>query len=95
MKPFELEIITPEVSVFKGRIYSLVIPAYEGYMGILAGHSSFIGVLQKGNLSFENPSDNTKEKNTYLVSDGFVEIKTIPFSTTKVTVLTEKVFKKV
>ena len=50
MKEFELEIITPDQSIFKGAVTSLVIPAYEGYLGVLAGHAPFICSLQAGAL---------------------------------------------
>lgn len=65
MKPFELEIITPGNTIFKGMVSSLIIPAYEGYMGIMAGHASFIGSLGNGKISFnitENTSSLKNEK---------------------------------
>jgi F0F1-type ATP synthase epsilon subunit len=52
MKPFEIEIITPENTVFKGKASSLVFPAHKGYMGVLSGHASFIGSLGTGKTTF-------------------------------------------
>ena len=98
MKPFELEIITPEKTVFKGNVSSLVFPAHSGYMGVLSGHASFAGSLGAGKTTFNIITENTSGQNdaeppvnTYSVKDGFIEINSQPFSTTKVTILAENV----
>jgi F-type H+-transporting ATPase subunit epsilon len=98
MKAFELEIITPDNTVFKGRVASLVFPAHQGYMGVLGGHASFVGSLGKGKTTFniiaENASGQINSEppiNTYSVKDGFIEINSQPFSTTKVTILAESI----
>ncbi len=101
MKPFELEIITPENTVFKGKVSSLVFPAHNGYMGVLGGHASFAGSLGAGRTTFNVVTeDSTKQDgaepsvNTYSVKDGFIEITSKPFSTTKVTILAESIGEK-
>ncbi|MEW6027183.1 MAG: F0F1 ATP synthase subunit epsilon [Planctomycetota bacterium] len=95
MKSFELEIITPESTVFKGRVSSLVFPAHSGYMGVLAGHASFAGSLGAGKTAFSIISDDSKgaqpATNTYIVKDGFIEINSKPFAATKVTILAESI----
>jgi len=110
MKPFELEIITPENTVFKGQVSSLVFPAHCGYMGVLSGHASFAGSLGTGKTTFNiitaahtsasgetSPSgggESAPSVTTYSVKDGFIEITSKPFSTTKVTILAENVLAK-
>lgn len=101
MKPFELEIITPENTVFKGRVSSLVFPAHRGYMGVLGGHASFAGSLGTGKTTFNIVTEDTTSPdgaessvNTYSVKDGFIEITSKPFSTTKVTILAENISQK-
>ena len=101
MKPFELEIITPESTVFKGRVASLVFPAHQGYMGVLSGHASFAGSLGTGKTTFNIVTEDASKQdgtepsvNTYSVKDGFIEITSKPFSTTKVTILAENVLAK-
>jgi F-type H+-transporting ATPase subunit epsilon len=89
MKTFELEIITPSSTVFKGMVISLIVPGYEGYMGILAGHASFIGSLGNGKISFKKSE--TNRENAYLVSDGFIEVSSLPFTATEVTILAENI----
>ncbi|MCK4909611.1 MAG: ATP synthase F1 subunit epsilon [Planctomycetes bacterium] len=58
MKQFELEIITPDQSIFKGNVTKVVIPAHEGYLGVLAGHAPFICSLQAGVLIAGGESTN-------------------------------------
>ena len=122
MKPFDLEIITPESTVFKGKVSSLVFPAHSGYMGVLGGHASFAGSLGTGKTTFNiitaahtgepRPAKTERENtpgltdgqagqsnpepsvNTYSVKDGFIEITSKPFLTTKVTILAEEIHHK-
>ena len=37
-KTFHLEIVTPDGPTFKGEVESLVLPAWEGQLGVLPGH---------------------------------------------------------
>jgi len=98
VKSFEIEIITPENTVFKGQASSLVFPAHKGYMGALSGHASFIGSLGTGKITFSIINEDTAGQNksetsvnTYSVKDGFIEITSKPFSPTKVTILAESI----
>ncbi|MBI5778860.1 MAG: F0F1 ATP synthase subunit epsilon [Planctomycetes bacterium] len=101
MKPFELEIITPESTVFKGQVSSLIFPAHHGYMGVLGGHASFAGSLGTGKTTFNIVTEDASKQNepkpsvkTYSVKDGFIEITSKPFSTTKITILAENIEEK-
>ena len=85
-----LEIITPESIAFKGKILSLIVPAQKGYMGILAGHASFIGSLRSGKITF-NTSESQSSNTSFSVNEGFMEILSRPYDTTKVSILAEKV----
>jgi F-type H+-transporting ATPase subunit epsilon len=49
-KKFELEILTPSQRVFRGVVSSLVMPAEEGYWGVLAGHMPSIAKLREGKV---------------------------------------------
>jgi len=70
---FKLEIINPEKSFLsKENVSEVVIPAYEGEMGILKNHISIISFLKPGLVKvFETDS---KEEN-YYVEDGIIEFK--------------------
>ena len=70
---FKLEIINPEKSFFsKDEVSEVVVPAYEGEMGILKDHISIISFLKPGLVRvFESGSN----EETYYVEDGIIEFK--------------------
>ena len=70
---FKLEIVNPEKSFLsKENVSEVVVPAYEGEMGILKNHISIISFLKSGLVKvFEIDS---KEEN-YYVEDGIIEFK--------------------
>ena len=70
---FKLEIINPEKSFFsKDEVSEVVVPAYEGEMGILKDHISIISFLKPGLVKvFESISN----QETYYVEDGIIEFK--------------------
>ena len=69
---FKIEIVNPERSFLsKKDVTEVVIPAFEGEMGILKDHISIISLLKPGIIKiFSKPG---KEK--YYVEDGIVEFK--------------------
>ena len=69
---FKLEIVNPEKSFLsKEDISEVVVPAFEGDMGILKDHISIICFLKPGLLRvFEGSNEET-----YYVDDGIIEIK--------------------
>ncbi|OGC05875.1 hypothetical protein A3H38_06735 [candidate division WOR-1 bacterium RIFCSPLOWO2_02_FULL_46_20] len=50
MKAFDLEIIYPGKKAFSAKIVSLVAPALDGKLGILARHAPLLSLLRKGKL---------------------------------------------
>ena len=69
---FNLEIVSPENSFLKkDDVTEVVIPAFEGEMGILKDHISVISFLKPGIIKI---SSNNEENNFY-VDDGIVEFK--------------------
>ena len=70
---FKLEIINPEKSFLsKDGVSEVVLPAFEGDMGILKDHISIISFLKPGLLKvFESGSN----EETYYVEDGIIEFK--------------------
>ncbi len=53
-KQFQVEILTPEKTIFAGQISSLVVPAALGYLGVLAEHAPLVANLTPGKIHF-NP----------------------------------------
>ncbi len=69
---FKVEIVNPEKSFLsKEDIIEVVIPAFEGEMGILKDHISIISFLKPGIIKIF--SKNNEEK--FYVEDGIVEFK--------------------
>ena len=70
---FKLEIINPEKSFLsKDEVSEVVLPAFEGDMGILKDHISIISFLKPGLVKvFESGSN----QETYYVEDGIIEFK--------------------
>ena len=65
---FTVEIITPESSILKLDTSEVLIPSYEGYMGILKDHIPLITFLRPGIISIKNA-----EEKKYFVEEGTVE----------------------
>ena len=69
---FNLEIVSPEKSFLKkDNISEVVVPAFEGEMGILKDHISIISFLKPGIIKIF--SGNEEEK--FYVDDGIIEFK--------------------
>jgi F-type H+-transporting ATPase subunit epsilon len=54
-KDFDLEIRTPQRSIFTGKIASLVAPGTLGYLGVLAHHAPLLSTLAPGKVIFREP----------------------------------------
>ena len=69
---FNLEIVSPEKSFLKkDNVIEVVIPAFEGEMGILKDHISLISFLKPGIIKINSGND----ENSFYVDDGIVEFK--------------------
>ena len=81
---FKVEIVNPEKSFFsKENIKEVVVPAFEGEMGILKDHVSIISFLKPGIIKII--SETAEEK--YYVEDGIIE-----FKNNNLSILTSSIF---
>ena len=81
---FKIEIVNPEKSFLaKEDVTEVVIPAFEGEMGILKDHISIISFLKTGVITIQSNSGEEK----YYVEDGIVE-----FKDNNLSVLTSSIF---
>ena len=72
MEQFNLEIISPEKSfLIKNDAVEVVVPAIEGYMGILKDHIPLISFLKPGIVDVKL----SNERLNFYVDDGIVEFK--------------------
>mgnify|MGYP001190798323 CR=1 FL=1 len=69
---FSIEIVNPEKSFLsKDNISEVVVPAFEGEIGILKDHISIISFLKPGIIKVFSGSEEEK----YFVEDGIIEFK--------------------
>ena len=81
---FKIEIVNPEKSfLVKEDVSEVVVPAFEGEMGILKDHISIISFLKPGIIKILSKSGDEN----YYVADGIVE-----FKNNNLSILTSSIF---
>ena len=81
---FKVEIVNPEKSfLLKEDVTEVVVPAFEGEMGILKDHISIISFLKPGIITIQTKSGEEK----FYVEDGIVE-----FKNNNLSILTSSIF---
>ncbi len=69
---YSLEIVNPEKSFLsKNDVTEVVVPAFEGEIGILKDHISIISFLKPGLIKIYSKSG----EDSYYVNDGIIEFK--------------------
>ncbi len=69
--PTDLEVVSPERLLLSRPVEMVVIPAYEGEMGVLERHAPMIALLRGGTVRLYEGGQVTE---TLFVSGGFAEI---------------------
>tara|TARA_B100000035_G_C20507741_1_gene339817 strand:+ start:68 stop:460 length:393 start_codon:yes stop_codon:yes gene_type:complete len=81
---FKIEIVNPEKSFLtKEDVTEVIVPAFEGEMGILKDHISIISFLKPGIITINSKSGEDK----FYVEDGIVE-----FKNNNLSILTSSIF---
>ena len=81
---FKIEIVNPEKSfLVKEDVIEVIVPAFEGEMGILKDHISIISFLKPGIIKILSKSGDEN----YYVEDGIVE-----FKNNNLSILTSSIF---
>ena len=81
---FKIEIVNPDKSFLsKEDVTEVVVPAFEGEIGILKDHISIISFLKPGIIKIYSKSGEEK----YYVEDGIIE-----FKNNNLSVLTSSIF---
>tara|TARA_B100000965_G_scaffold208657_1_gene174351 strand:- start:143 stop:535 length:393 start_codon:yes stop_codon:yes gene_type:complete len=81
---FKVEIVNPEKSFLSiDNATEVVIPAFEGEMGILKDHISIISFLKPGIVTIQSKSGEDK----FFIEDGIVE-----FKNNNLSILTSSIF---
>ena len=69
---YKIDIVNPEKSFLsKDDVTEVVVPAFEGEMGILKDHISIISFLKPGIITIYSKTDEDK----FFVEDGIIEFK--------------------
>ncbi len=66
-----LELVTPEKVAWSAPADLVVLPAFEGEMGVLPGHQSFLVQLKEGEVRVTDKG----QVRRFAVSGGFAEVK--------------------
>lgn len=71
MADFTLELVSPERMLFSGPVESVIVPASEGEMTVLAGHAPTMTTLNPGVITVREGSGATRR---LFVQGGFADI---------------------
>jgi len=81
---YKIEIVSPERLIFSDQsVQEVVLPSYEGEMGILKDHIPIISFLRSGIVKILKSSENV---NSFFVQDGIIE-----FYNNNLTILSSKI----
>ncbi|MDE1976343.1 MAG: ATP synthase F1 subunit epsilon [Elusimicrobia bacterium] len=69
-KTIAVEIVSPERTVSKVEAESVVVPAWDGEMGILPGHEPYLAQLRHGEVRLKTPAG----VSAFAVAGGFAEV---------------------
>jgi F-type H+-transporting ATPase subunit epsilon len=67
----KVSVISPERVLFEGDVTSVVAPAYDGEVGILARHAPMVALLGRGQLRLKGTSGGTQR---FDVTGGFLHV---------------------
>lgn len=69
---FNLNITTPDRTIYDGSVSSLIAPGELGYLGILANHRPIVATLGPGKITIRD--ENGKNIVFYSDGNGFIEV---------------------
>ena len=72
MPDFQLDIVTPQRTVYSGAVESLRAPGSEGGFGVLVGHLPMLASLQVGPVYFVEEGGASRQM---AISGGFAEVQ--------------------
>jgi F-type H+-transporting ATPase subunit epsilon len=67
----QIEIITPDTTLFSGEATYVFLPGSDGSLGVMNNHAPLISSLKKGTLRIK---DNTGKEVSFEVNGGTVEV---------------------
>ena len=64
-----VSVISPEASLFEGDASSVIVPAFDGEVGILTGHAPMMTLLGKGELRIDGAAGRK-----FTIEGGFLQV---------------------
>ena len=81
---YKIEIVSPEKVIFLDKsVQEVILPSYEGEMGILKDHISIVSFLRPGIVKILKSSENV---DSFFLQDGIIE-----FYNNNLTILSSKI----
>lgn len=71
-KQLRIVVVTPERSVVDESCDYVVLPMFDGELGVLPGHSALVGQLGPGELRYTRGSQTT----SFFIDGGFAQVRT-------------------
>ena len=71
MKPFRLELLSPDRAFFEGECASLTVPLHDGLYGVMADHLPLTAAIVPGEATIVTPEG---ERIVCAVSQGMIDI---------------------
>lgn len=65
----KVSVISPEAALFEGEATSVVVPAFDGEVGILTGHAPMMTLLGNGELRIEGAA-----AKRFTIEGGFLQV---------------------
>jgi F-type H+-transporting ATPase subunit epsilon len=65
-----VSVISPEATIFEGEAESVVVPAWDGELGILRGHAPLMALLGTGSIRVRSGGKTER----FHVTGGFVQV---------------------
>ena len=70
MNALQVEIVTPEKSVFSGQAVEVLLPAWEGQLGVLPEHDALLSLLKCGVAEVRDASGTRR----WVIGRGFADM---------------------
>ena len=66
----KVSVISPEKTIFEGDADSVVVPAWDGQLGVMRGHAPMLVLLGEGDMRVVNGGSDQK----FHISGGFMQV---------------------
>ncbi|MGQ0561136.1 MAG: ATP synthase F1 subunit epsilon [Gemmatimonadota bacterium] len=66
----KVSVISPERTIFEGEAESVVVPAWDGQLGVMRGHAPMLVLLGQGELRVSSAGADQR----FQISGGFMQV---------------------